>query len=876
MKLRFLPAVVTLLSLLAPAAHGTVLVYEGFHPADYNNVAATGNIEASTTFTAGHTIGIASSKWNKMNGTQIRVFGENYGLALPQAMTDFGFTATGGSIGCNPSSDNTDMRAMNHALASGALHASAGTNLYVRMLLNLDATAAGKLTARSSLVGNAGNYYACGFCMAPSGNDYHLLTHTRSAIAFLLWKNTDNQYVLSFGHTTAAEATATFYPLVTGITLGETYVCYAEIQVDAGTGGNEIVRAGAVAASDFTGAAPWVALGGESDSVETQLISASAYPTVMAVAGPYGTKPGYFRADEIVAGTEKKDILPVGGVFAVSPAGTPTVETNAFSTAWILVADEGVTANAGLVWSMDASFATATTNSLGAGLAAGTRTASLSNLEPGMTYWWKIVADNGTEVAETTPASFTTPGAPIIGTATVTATGESAAFSVALAEAAMLNTLATSVSVFYGTNGVDWTELQLGTASVATNCSGIAESLGYGETYQWFARATATLEGGRTLLADSATNSFMTLWSGDIYVDAAAANAVIPYSTPETAAKTIAAALTVADAGATIHVAPGRYNISSPITINKAVHVTGDENDPSRVVVTNTKSSFVWGSSNRCFGLNHADAFLSGLSLENGYSYGSAGNLLISANGGTVSNCIIRGGFAREANQGGSGANVSINGPGLVTHCTIVGGMFDQGGNTAGSSSVFLDHANARLENCLVDGYRDQISAGTRRAAGVTVNKGRVVNCTVVNCYTTAETGSSFSGVRVESTGIATNCVSVGNYDGSGTLRAFRSASGALLVNCAYDRIAGETNAISGMVSPVVGTAAEFFPHHAENVPYAVKYRPASGGLLADKGANYEPMALYDLSGEQKRKVGARVDIGCYEANAAGTVIIVK
>ena len=35
-------------------------------------------------------------------------------------------------------------------------------------------------------------------------------------------------------------------------------------------------------------------------------------------------------------------------------------------------------------------------------------------------------------------------------------------------------------------------------------------------------------------------------------------------------------------------------------------------------------------------------------------------------------------------------------------------------------------------------------------------------------------------------------------------------------------------------------------------------------------------MALYDLSGEQKRKVGAHVDIGCYEGNASGFVLLVK
>ena len=120
-----------------------------------------------------------------MNGTQIRVFGSDFGLDLPQSMMDAGFTALGGSIGCNPSSNNGDMRAMNHALASKVLNVTDGT-LYVRMLVNLESAAAGKLSARSALVGNDGNYYACGFCMAPSGNDYHLLTHTRSAIAFLL------------------------------------------------------------------------------------------------------------------------------------------------------------------------------------------------------------------------------------------------------------------------------------------------------------------------------------------------------------------------------------------------------------------------------------------------------------------------------------------------------------------------------------------------------------------------------------------------------------------------------------------------------------------------------------------------------------------
>jgi len=73
----------------------------------------------------------------------------------------------------------------------------------------------------------------------------------------------------------------------------------------------------------------------------------------------------------------------------------------------------------------------------------------------------------------------------------------------------------------------------------------------------------------------------------------------------------------------------------------------------------------------------------------------------------------------------------------------------------------------------------------------------------------------------------------------------------------------------------VVGTPEQFFRNYASD-DYAIKYQPKTGGPLAEKGANYEPMALYDLSGVQKRKISGHVDIGCYEGNAAATVIIMK
>ena len=114
---RFLTAATAAAAVLgAINASANVLVYEGFHPADYNNVSASGNVTASDpTPTGTNPIGVSTAKWNAMGGSQIKVFGENYGLALPIEMTNAGFTAQGGSIGLNPGENNNQHRAMSQS-----------------------------------------------------------------------------------------------------------------------------------------------------------------------------------------------------------------------------------------------------------------------------------------------------------------------------------------------------------------------------------------------------------------------------------------------------------------------------------------------------------------------------------------------------------------------------------------------------------------------------------------------------------------------------------------------------------------------------------------------------------------------------------------
>ena len=292
-------------ALAAPEARGEVLVYEGFHSADYNNVDANTQMTPNANVSNNHSVGFKAGNW-AMNGSQPKVYGANFGLALPAAMTAANFSTVGGSIGLNPDNNHSDLRSTSHDLVSGKLNVSTGT-LYVRMLLNLDSKAAGKLVAGASLARKSGGYF--GFGLTQGGTDYDLPTKSKSAVSFVIWKNSSSQYVLSFVHTTASGTDFTSYPIITGISPDTTYICYAEVQVGAGTDGKEILRAGAMAVGDYTTDTPWAKLDGDSDSVEVELISDSSYPTSIAVAGPYGTNGGRFRADEFVVGTELSDIL---------------------------------------------------------------------------------------------------------------------------------------------------------------------------------------------------------------------------------------------------------------------------------------------------------------------------------------------------------------------------------------------------------------------------------------------------------------------------------------------------------------------------------------------------------------------------------------
>jgi hypothetical protein len=361
------------------------------------------------------------------------------------------------------------------------------------------------------------------------------------------------------------------------------------------------------------------------------------------------------------------------------------------------------------------------------------------------------------------------------------------------------------------------------------------------------------------------TNSFLTLWNGEMYVNADASNATTPYATPETAAKTIAAALTVADDGATIHVAPGLYRISSPMTLSKAIRILGDDPDPSRVVVSNTVEANWQSGTQRIFTINHPEAVVANLTMQKGSAWGdytAGGNFQINSAGGMVSNCLVEAGAQVSGHAGGGGGHLEA---GIVTHTTFrrntVVNSTQWGQNKAG---VLHLKGSSRAENCLIVDNPQSAAAGLVKLEGTSLMR----NCTIVNSTLSAtnEWCTGWFSVEIGSSASVANTVVVGVTNKFGEVCAPKGTR-ANFRNGALDR------SIEGTSFPadtVVGTATEFFKGYANG-----DYTPKAGGPLVNKGANYEGMAAVDLAGNP-RKIGKGVDIGCYEGDGLGMIILVR
>lgn len=360
-----------------------------------------------------------------------------------------------------------------------------------------------------------------------------------------------------------------------------------------------------------------------------------------------------------------------------------------------------------------------------------------------------------------------------------------------------------------------------------------------------------------------------------VYVDGAnAANAVYPYATLETATADLQEALDMARDGAKVLVADGTYtreigrgHTENGFSLTNGTYLASISGDPERCILRSTVRAGWDNFNHRCLNVNHPQAFVTGItfadgSLEQDWS-GACVN--IGGLGGTVSNCVMRGG--RTTNWGSTGAAAYVGALGLLTHCVI--------SNCNACSHQKQDNhsvlnVRGRVENCLLT------KNGSKDSHNIVYveNGGQLLNCTIVDstCVTNrfVEGGwhTDQCGVRAANGSLVKNCVILGvtrdeEVEGEGRVIAPWTGTAASFVNCA-------TDGASAINETCILVDKSVFIDYDNG-----RYMPVAGGALVNAGADVELSSTTDLA-ENRRIVGRRIDIGCYEGRAPGFFLILR
>ena len=183
-----------------------------------------------------------------------------------------------------------------------------------------------------------------------------------------------------------------------------------------------------------------------------------------------------------------------------------------------------------------------------------------------------------------------------------------------------------------------------------------------------------------------------------------------PYTSWNTAATSLPALVAYVPAGSTVLVAAATYPLSSPLTIDKALHLKS-AGGPASTILDG-------GNSTRVLSLSHADAILDGFTIQNGNSGNSSGggariepagsllNCILWNNsslkygggaaligGGELRNCLLYENFAFE--WGGGAYSYTESAPPIIQSCTFSLNSAGEGGGLYLNGSSILRNAIA-------------------------------------------------------------------------------------------------------------------------------------------------------------------------------------
>ena len=386
-----------------------------------------------------------------------------------------------------------------------------------------------------------------------------------------------------------------------------------------------------------------------------------------------------------------------------------------------------------------------------------------------------------------------------------------------------------------------WTDdrgIELGRGKVLSVCL---------EPGERFITLTVT-SGEETVSVTSETGT--TIVDGNVCVEKEA-TPTPPYNTKATAFTNILDAIAHAQDGMLISVGEGTFFEKDTLKLTKRVRLVGAGTDKTFVDATSFTTR-----ANRTVTLNHAQAVLSSLTVQNANANQRGAGIAIEANGGTVSNCVVRN-CSISGGNAGYGAGICLYGSkGLVTH-SIVSGNSLPNSSAHNGGGIYMEGGLVK-DSLIVDNTSSEKGSGIA-GGGVYADGGRIVNCTIVGNF-----AYSSGGIALGTNAKAVNCIVYGNEAHSSVeIADFNLGASNRFENCCFPAYAADTDlakASPGMV-------------FVSSEPYAADYTLAAGSPCEDAGADGYCTDSRDLFGAV-RVQGEAIDIGCAEATPSAAMVL--